>query len=243
MDGPPNDWPSNAELNRVQVPFTFTQYREHIAWCLKQEFGEAAIKIGNKAIHLNKNSADKINADIVPAYVFEQYGPRVPPYWFRGEPDRGIAFLTRNEQRRITNFPEQHYSNGIAKNKRTGRRYKNVVRVLKRIRNHITDNPQTPQVARTLAKDTPSFLIESMVFNCPDFNFGQLSIYDDVVSVLYWLRSGLKNRDPLMKLLNMLPWQQWQEVNQVKTLFGDGQEWRIEGATAFVDIMLAYLEV
>lgn len=243
VDGPPYDWPSNDELKRKPVQFTFDQFRNHIGWCLQQEFGADAVKVGNKAIHLNKDCDDKINADIVPAFVFEQYGPRMAPYWLRDEPNRGIAFLTRNEQRRVTNFPEQHYRNGVAKNNRTGGRFKRVVRILKRIRNHITDNLQAPQVARTCAKTTPSFLIESLIFNCPDALFGHTSIYDDVVAVLYWLRAGLNNRDPVMKLLNMLPWMQWKEVNQVKALFGYGQEWSIEGATAFVDVALAYLEV
>lgn len=241
VDGPQNDWPSNAELGREALPFTFEQYKTHIAWCLAEEFGSAALTVGNKAIHLHKDRDDKINADIVAAYVFEQYGPRVAPYWLRGAPERGVAFLANGQ--RVTNFPEQHYRNGVAKNERTGRRYKGVVRILKRLRNHIAENPEAPAAARHCARATASFLIESLTYNCPDFLFGHASIYDDVVEVLRWLSSGLNDRSAATTLLGMPPWRWWQEVNGLKELFTPAQAWNLDGATGFVETTRAYMAV
>jgi len=104
-EGPQNDYPSMTELGREPLPFTFDQYKSHIAWCLQQEFGAGAVTIGKKAIHLNKNDNDKIKADVVPAYVFQKFGARIAPYGLRGDPQMGIAFISENK--RITNFPDQ----------------------------------------------------------------------------------------------------------------------------------------
>lgn len=184
IDGPANDQPTHAEFGRVAMSFTFEQYRNHVAWCLSQEFGAAAVTIGNKAIQLHKNDGDRIDADVVPTYTFQQFGPRFAPTWQRNPPDYGVALLTTTGQR-ITNFPAQHYANGCAKNDRTGRRYKRVVRIIKRLRDHMAENPNLPQSARDRAKATASFLIESLVYNCLDTpHFQNTSIYDDVVTVL-----------------------------------------------------------
>ena len=69
----------------------------------------AAVKIGNKVILLNKDSGDKINADIVPSLCIRKTCSRIAPYCLLDEPDREIVFLTENEQLQVTNFPGQHY--------------------------------------------------------------------------------------------------------------------------------------
>jgi hypothetical protein len=239
IEGPPNDSPTNAEFGREPVPFTFDQYRSHVAWCLQQEFGHAAVTLGTKAIHLHKDDAERINADIVPSYVFQKFGARLAPYWLRGNPDIGVAFLTTTGKR-ITNFPIHHYNNGVAKNDRTGRRYKRVVRIIKRIRDHIADNFGAPESARACARSMASFLIESLVFNCPDPVFGHASIYDDVTAVLRHLSQGLIDTgNPLTLPTGM--W--WQEVNQIKSLFGPEQAWTVSSAAEFVILARSYMEI
>ena len=130
IDAPPGDWPTNGELKREPIPFQFTEYKNHIAWCLEQEFGASAVTLGKKAIHLHKDHNEKINADIIPAYTFQKFGARATAYFPRPLPDNGVALLT-SENKQIFNFPVQHYLNGCTKNDRTGRRYKRVVRILK----------------------------------------------------------------------------------------------------------------
>jgi hypothetical protein len=94
VEGPPGDWPTMAELGREPMPISFDQYRGHIAWCLQQEFGTGAVTLGNKAIHLHKHDVERINADIVPAYVFQRFGARLASSLVRSAPDVGVAFLT-----------------------------------------------------------------------------------------------------------------------------------------------------
>lgn len=55
IDGPINDFPTLAEFDWELTPFTFDQYRSHIAWCLIKEFGESAVTAGKKAIHLHQD--------------------------------------------------------------------------------------------------------------------------------------------------------------------------------------------
>jgi hypothetical protein len=238
-DGPPGDVPTLTELARVAMPFTFEQYRAHIAWCLQQEFGEAAVTFGTKAIHLHKNDAERINADIVPAYRFELYGPRLAPFLNRSAPELGVALLTRSGQR-VTNFPEQHYRNGCAKNDLTARRYKRVVRILKRLRNHMADNSDLPPALRAQVRATASFLIESLAYNCPQELFRHAVIYDDVVAVLGHLSAALQGQ-LRASFLGLFGYDHWVEVNGVKPLFAADQAWNVQGAAQFIAAARAYL--
>jgi hypothetical protein len=242
VEGPQSDWPSNTELGRISLPFEFKAYKNHIAWCLEQEFGYGTVTLGEKAIHLHENSREKINADIVPAFTFQRFGPRIAPYWQRGLPDTGIALLT-DKNVRITNFPAQHYANGCAKNERTGRRYKRVARILKRLRSHMAENYSLSTKTRQCAERTASYLIESLVYNCPDQLFGNTSIYDDVVSALNHLFVGLSDTQTGTTILTMPRWAFWYEVNGLKPLFASGQAWRIEDALEFVYAARSYVAV
>lgn len=243
VDGPPNDFPEMAELRREAVPFTFDQYRAHIAWCLQQEFGASAVTNGTKAIHLHKNDKERIDADVVPAYTFQQFAARRAPHWHRDLPQVGVALLT-TDGRRITNFPAQHYANGCAKNDRTGRRYKRVVRIIKRLRDHMAGNQELPQAARNRAKGTASFLIESLVYNCLDgYHFQQGAIYDDVVSVLHYLSYVLTNRNAGATILGAPGWVWWTEVNGIKGLFDGPQAWSVADASEFVALARSYMGV
>ena len=242
MDGPQSDLPTMSELGRELVPFQFDQYKAHMASCLQQEFGARAITIGKKAIHVHKNDNEKIHADVVPAFTFQLYGPRSGPFGLRGMPDNGIGLITA-DGRRITNFPDQHYANGCAKNDRTGRRYKRVVRILKRLRNHIAENPDAPAKVRADAKSTASFLIDCLVYNCPDSLFQNAEIYDDVAGVLRYLSAVLNDSADGRTLLGMASWLFWREVNGIKPLFGVDQAWTVAGAARFIGYARAYMEV
>jgi hypothetical protein len=243
VDGPVNDFPGLAELGRELIPFTFEWYRGHIAWCLAEEFGRSAVTIGTKAVHLHKNDDERINADVVPAFAFQRFGPRAAPTRRRNPPAVGVALMTTTGQR-ISNFPAQHYINGCAKNDGTGRCYKRVVRIIKRIRNHMAENIDLPQVARDRAKNTPSFLIESLVYNCLDTDhFQNASIYDDVVAVLRYLSYVLANRSNGATLLGAPTWAWWYEVNGLKPLFGPEQAWTVATAAEFIGLAKEYMGV
>jgi len=145
---------------------------------------------------------------------------------------------------RISNSPVQHYISGCAKNDRTGRRYKRVVRIIKRIRNHMAENFDLPQATRDRAKNMPSFLIESLVYNCLDTDhFQNALVYDDVVAVLRHLSYVLANRGNGAALLGASTWAWWYEVNGLKPLFGPEQTWTVGTAAEFIGLAKEYMGV
>ena len=239
-DGPPTDVPTMAELGLEPLPFTFQDFKDHLAQCMREEYGVSSLEIGKKALHVHKDDTDRVSVDVVPAFVYRLYGMRQNLLMGRGAPREGIALITANGQR-ITNFPSQHYANGCAKNDRTHRRYKQVVRILKRLRNHMAENVDATPLVRSRAKDAASFLIESLVYNCPDTLFGHSSIHDDVVAVLNFLHQGLGDRSDGRTLLTLPAWALWVEVNGIKSLFGQGQVWTVQEAIEFVSLARSYM--
>jgi hypothetical protein len=87
----------------------------------------------------------------------------------------------------------------------------------------------------------PSFLIECLVYNCPNQLFGNAEIYDDVAAVLRYLTSGLDDPHAGRSLLTLPLWAFWYEVNGIKSLFGEGQAWRPSEAGSFVECARAYM--
>lgn len=238
-DGPPTDQPTLVELGLEPLPFTFEDFKNHIAACVRDEYGYSSLNIGKKALQVHKDDCDRVSVDVVPAFTYRLYGARQNLLMPRGAPVEGIALIAVGQ--RVTNFPRQHYANGCAKNDRTGRRYKRVVRILKRLRNHMAENVDAATQIRSRAKATASFLIESLIYNCPDNLFGNASIYDDVVAVLGFLSRGLSDRSAGTTLLTLPAWAFWVEVNEVKALFGDGQTWSVRDALEFVTFAQSYM--
>jgi hypothetical protein len=225
----------------TDLNFTFVDYKNHIAKCIGDEFGAASTETGNKAIQLHKDDDTRISVDVVPAYLYRQYGTATTILGGWPVKHAGIGLVTNDGERKI-NFPIQHYENGCTKNDRTKRRYKRVVRILKRLRNHIDNNGTTPQDIKRASGGTPSFLIESLVYNCPDNLFGATSIYDDVVAVLKFLDDSFKTSSVATILLGLNA-HGFKEVNGIKDLFGTGQAWSFQDAHAFVLGVRLYMEV
>ena len=230
------------EAGRVRLDFTYEQYKGEIVSCLRTVFGPSAVKVGAKAVHVHNDSQDRISIDVVPAFTFELYRARANNFGPYTSPNVGIAFPGAGG-RLITNFPRQHYEHGTLKNDATGRRYKRVIRIIKRLRNHIAENAYASPPARACAKATSSFLIESLVFNCPDHLFGNSSIYDDVTAVLRFLSSGLTDVRPGTTLLAVPSWMWWWEVNQVRLLFTPDKAWSAQSAVQFITYARSYMEI
>src|ERR1019366_9357909 len=67
---------------------------------------------------------------------------------------------------KIINWPRQNYKNGVAKNDATGRRFKAMVRKLKRLRNEMLAN------GHQVAAPIPSYLLECLAWNVPNEGLG-----------------------------------------------------------------------
>lgn len=228
-----------SDVGLFPLGFSFQDFKADLTGCMAVEFGAVNTISGSKAIHLHKDTATHVSVDVVPAFTYRLYGER--GLGGRSVIATGISLET-NEGERKTNYPEQHYINGCAKNDRTGRRYKRVVRILKRLRNHMADNSSFDAALRSYAKGAASYLIESLVYNCPDRLFGNASIYDDVVAVLRYLFISFDPNAASTLLGGSRAYSAWTEVNGIKGLLQTGQAWTANDVRGFVLAALTYMD-
>jgi hypothetical protein len=197
--------------------YGYTQFKNDVGAALTSYFGNGHVVRGDKAFDIHENTY-RIAADAVPCFEFRRYSD--DGTWLEGvafDPDKGT---------RIQNWPQQNYDNGVAKNSTTGQRFKDVVRILKRLRYKMNDE----NVAA--AAPIPSFLIECLVWNVPNETFA-LGTYTAVVreSLVHLFNNTMKYEDC----------KEWGEINELKYLFRSVQPWTLQQAHAFISTVWDYL--
>jgi hypothetical protein len=188
----------------VPASYSFDQFRADVSAAMLTYFGAGAMRIGTKAFEIHENTY-RIAADVVPCFEYRNY------YRLGAGPLVGTGFVAAGS--RIVNYPDQHYASGVAKNDRTNKRFKAVVRVLKHLRYEML------AAGMESAKHAPSYAIESLVWNVPDPYLGVASLRSDIVSVIAWLWGGMKDDDSCGA---------WLETNAVKPFFTSAQAWQRE---------------
>ena len=200
-DYPPGK--TDADYGMVASDFTFADYRNLVGEALSSYLGAKAVTRGNKAFDVHENTY-RIDADVIATFEHRRYYSDGTNQWHSG-----IAFNT-DDGELIKNFPTHCYDNGVEKNDRTSRRYKRVVRILKRLR----DVMQEEKVIA--ANNVASFLIECLVWNVPDTHFSHDTYAADVREVLaHAFNATLTDRDC----------SEWVEVNRLKWLFKGSKPW------------------
>ncbi len=204
-------------------PYTYAQFKNEVGAALVAKFGWRGVTRGNKAFDVHESTA-RVDADVVPCLEHRRYTGR--------DASGGYPYLSGTQFRpdaggSITNWPKQHYENGVAKNNATGGRFKRIVRVLKRLRNEMADH----DVAA--AKPIASYLIECLVWNVPNGDFSNGRYSDDVRNVLIHTFNATKSDDGC---------RQWVEVSGLKWLFWPGQPWTRDQANAFLLGAWGYVE-
>lgn len=205
---------SQADTQLVDASYTYSEFKDDVEQALCSYLGNSAVSRGNKAFDLHANSY-RVDADVVPTFEHRRYYRNV---------DGQIRYITGTELRpnnggRIINWPEQNYSNGVDKNKKTTERFKKVVRILKHVKNEMEE-----QGVKT-ASQVPSYLVECLVWNVLNEEFGNTTFTADVRNTLVYLYSKTKSEEECNA---------WGEVNELKYLFRASQPWRRENAHAFV---------
>ena len=210
---------SGEMFGNVDGDYPYQQFKNELEEALVAYFGRTAVRRGNKAFDLGDN-AYAIEADVAPFFEYRQYW-RDKSYW------AGVALIP-DRGGRIENFPERlvddwpdiplHYENGVRKNDRTKRRYKGVVRIVKKLRNLMDDRG----VAE--AAPIPGFLIECLVWNAPDSCFAGNTWDARVQAVLAYLTTNTASPATC---------NEWCEVNDIKYLFRSSQKWTRAQAHAF----------
>ncbi|WP_215885649.1 hypothetical protein, partial [Igneacidithiobacillus copahuensis] len=166
----------------------------------------------------------RVDADVVPTFEHRRYTGQKTS-------DASDVFLSGvafnpDSGGLIKNWPQQNYDNGVAKNSEAGRRYKRVIRILKRLRDRMQED-RVPE-----ANDVASFLIECLVWNAPVEAFQHDTYSADLRYVVadIWNRTR-KDEDCL----------EWGEVNELKYLFCSTQSWSRPQANNFLQAVWDYV--
>ena len=225
-DGFYYDLPSG--LTAAQLGFTtplqynLDHFRVDVGAALVAKFGRSGVIPGKKTFNITQNTY-RLEAD---ATVFLQYRRYTGARTAAGawEYETGVALQPVGGGTRVVNWHDDHYNHGVARNTATGRRFKRVVRILKRLRNEMAASGSPAAVAA--ARSASSFLIECLVYNADDQCFGRVegSYYDDVRAVVARLWHATK---PDVNCSHL-------EVNRKEQLFGTHQAWTQAEAHAFL---------
>ena len=148
----------------LPAAYKFGSYKNDVERALVNRFGRANVRRGNKAFDVNENTG-RVDADAAPCFAYRLY--------FNGwQYHEGTALIADDTRRLITNFPQQQYDNGVAKNNATDRRFKRAVRIAKKL------SHEMEEAGVASARPMASFLIESLIWNAPDHLFGRPSLRD-----------------------------------------------------------------
>lgn len=210
-----------AQLAESFIPATYmyATFKQELEDALVSRFGRPAVKRGNKAFDIKANTY-RVEADVAAFFEHRRY-TSVTHYHSGVEmiPDDRNPLMIRN-------WPEQHYSTGTSKNNSTARRYKRVVRILKSLSNEMATNKIQS------AQQTPSFLIECLVYNAPNSAFDYPTYRQMVRAVLATLFNDTRNDSTC---------NEWGEVSELKYLFRASQPWTRQGANKFLSDAWDYI--
>lgn len=199
---------SNDEIKKQvwatynEATYEYSTFKQELYEALANRFGREAVTKGNKAFDI-KASSYRVEADV--ATFFEHRRYTAIDYYLTGvelRPDD-------KPYKRIINWPEQHYNNGVYKNKRTGMRYKKLARILKKLAIEMEESG----VSST--QSISGFLIECLIWNVPDTNFDGLTYYGILRNCLAYLYNNTLFANDCAE---------WGEVSELKYIFKGSTE-------------------
>lgn len=210
---------SGSVLGFPDGTYPYAEFKNDVEAALVAHFGRGSVTRGRKAFDVHANTY-RLDADVVPCFEHRRFlgTPQSNSYESGTElhPDNGGE---------IINWPRQNYDNGVAKNNATGRRFKAVTRILKRLRNEMVDE------GYEAAKPIPSYLIECLVWNVPDASFGHYALKDDLRDAIAYLWNETRVDESCKK---------WGEINERKYLF-IGQPWSRSQVNTFLQAAWDYI--
>jgi len=219
-----------ADFGNISVNYPFSQYKNQVGEALVKYFGRTVVKRGNKAFNI-KSTTIYVEADVVPLFEYRNYRKN-------GSYHAGVTLIPDNDSRHIINYPERladywpntplHYENGIQKNSATKKRFKGMVRILKKLRIELGED------GNRSAGQLPGYLVECLVWNAPNRCFSGPDWEERVQSVLQYLWQNT---------LDYTLCKNWREVDNIKSLFHNTQPWAREQANKFIESAWNYVGV
>lgn len=199
-------------LGIVNASYFLTGFRKDVLSTLQKHYGSSHLAIGNKTIKL-KEDGNRLPADILVCLQYRNYYKLDYNTYVEG-----IIFWTRNESRKIINYPKFHYNNGVLKNKRCNNLYKPAVRIFKNVRTYLSNKNI---IDKKLAS---SYFLECLLYNVPDDKFDN-SYQITFLGVINWIIDSLLNNQ----------YENYLCQNERLPLFGDAPEqWSKHDALNFL---------
>ena len=211
---------SGSVLGYTNADYRYPEFKNDVEDALVAYFGRDSVTRGNKAFDVHANTY-RIDTDVVPAFEHRRFHGTLQSNWY----DSGTQILPGNGAQ-IINWPRQNYNNGVQKNVATGRRFKAITRILKRLRNEMADEGYAE------AKPIPSYLIECLVWNVPNVGLGHDTLRADVRYSLAHLWNQTSTDETC---------KEWGEVNELKYLFQARQAWNRNQVQAFLQSAWNYI--
>lgn len=199
--------------------YSFEQYKDDIEDILVQKFGRNQVKRKNKCLHVKSNSYHS-EIDVVPTWKFREYLQN-------GNLTDGVCLFSDSGEI-VINYPEQHKINGKEKNKKTDKRYKSLVRILKNLSIRMKEEEYYSN------SNVTSFLIECLTFNYPNPKF----TLDENLDWNKILKEYIY--DFWNKAKNTQEWKKWKEVSKNRNLMY-GHKWSIKDVEEFMYKLWNYL--
>jgi predicted nucleotidyltransferase len=202
------------QLGYTPVPFTVepAELRARVERALREAFGYIDTS-GDKAIKVPAGSTT-LDADVVPCFAVDRYDSPLPKLVYH----RGSRLYPKSGGW-IDNFPDQQLANGNAKNRATERRYKQIIRCIKRLENEMVEDGIIP-------RSIPGYLIECLVYNVPNDRFGHTRRLEDMRAVFSFLWNGLRDEDV---------YREWEQVDGLRYLFRGTPMRPVDEVYAFID--------
>lgn len=208
--------PSNDEYSGNTKKF-----KDDIEAALRKEFGSSSVTRSDKAITVHAKSSS-IDADVVPCFEYRRYYGRGAGGRFLYH--QGTVLFPDSGGGKLINWPQQQYENGVAKNKATGGRYKDMVRVLKRMENKLVEEGLVGELA--------SYFLECLAYNVTNDAFGHSTLVADLQAVLAQIYNAtLKDGNA----------DEFVQVNELMWLFRGKRTWSIADAQKFADAAWDYV--
>ena len=185
------------------------EFRRWVESALLSAFGSAIVDTsGSKHIHVIAGSTT-LDADVVPCFRLLRYDRP------GGTPHQGIRLYPKLGGT-VENWPEQKRTNGVTKNNNMSRRYKQLVRAMKRLENDMVQNGRLPE-------EVHGYFIECLLYNIPNATFTDRSYKATAKNILAVMWQTIENGGA----------NDWVEVNNLKWLWRSGQTWTPEEASNF----------
>jgi len=216
-----SDGLTKSDVGIVDSSYSYSEFKSDVQQSLEAYFSPESVSRGNKAFDIHESST-RVDADVVACFEHRRY---------MKDPIRRFRYLSGTELRpdtgsKIVNWPNQNYENGVAKNRRTGRRFKGGVRILKRLRNEMAEKGKT-------SVDAPSYLLECLAWNVPDVGFADSAYRNNLRYMLAYLFNNTRSDSGCSE---------WGEVNELKYLFRQRQPWTRADVHTFVSDAWDYVE-